>query len=89
MHNINITGVGEEKNGDKFVWAKSSSDLKLSVAGYTKVSIEMMMMCLTTRRYGDFIDNLFRLLSEFVYPTLLSKEKEEECKRVETSTCSY
>ncbi|XP_024014917.1 KDEL-tailed cysteine endopeptidase CEP3-like [Eutrema salsugineum] len=91
-HGINITGVGKGENGEKYVWAKSSGGLKFGVGGYLKISIEMMMMCLTTGRYGPFIDNPFPPLSKFVYPTLLSKEaeearqildKEKESKRLE------
>ncbi|CAH8252842.1 unnamed protein product [Arabidopsis lyrata] len=86
-HAINITGVGKDKKtGEKFVWAKSSHGLKFGVAGYMKVSIEMMMMCLTTGKYGEFVDNPFRSLFEFVYPTLLSEEDEEKRKRQEDVT---
>ncbi|CAN7013132.1 unnamed protein product [Brassica oleracea var. botrytis] len=47
MHAVNIIGAATEENGEKYVYVRSSHGETLGVNGNLKVSIEIMMMCLT------------------------------------------
>ncbi|VVA95317.1 unnamed protein product [Arabis nemorensis] len=69
-------GCGEE-NSEKFVYLRSSHGICLGVKGYLKVSVEVMGMCLTPDKHEGFIEHPFPLITQFVYPTLLSKDVEE------------
>ncbi|CAN8246131.1 unnamed protein product [Cochlearia groenlandica] len=44
------------------------------------VSIEVMMACLTRGVHISYMEHPFPLIGEFIYPTLLSLEKEEKMK---------
>ncbi|CAH2067273.1 unnamed protein product [Thlaspi arvense] len=81
MHAGNITGGGVTDDGEKFIWFRSSHGKELGRFGYLKVSVEMMGCCLTRNEHDDFIEHPFPLVSQFVYPEMLSQAEEDGKRR--------
>ncbi|XP_010451343.1 PREDICTED: cathepsin R-like [Camelina sativa] len=97
MHAVTIVGANEE-NGEKYVRVRSSHGKTIGKDGNLKVSIEIMIVCLTPPDPGCVNDPFYPymyypypqpLLSGFTYPTLLSKEEENVRKKNETCPGSW
>lgn len=80
MHAINLLGAGVDENGEKYLTGRSSHGTGFGKDGNFKMSIELMMICLTRGKHGMYLEHPFSLVGEFVYPRLSSPE-EEEIKR--------
>ncbi|CAF1844890.1 hypothetical protein HID58_060551 [Brassica napus] len=68
MHAVNIIGAATEENGEKNVYVRSSHGETLGVNGNLKVSIEIMMMCLTPDIGNEFGKYPRSLIDMVVYP---------------------
>lgn len=84
MHAISFVGAGGVKEGEKHVNARSSHGVNFGKDGYFKICFQHVIICLTRGHHMRYLEDPVLLPCRFVYPELLSLEKDKEKRRDDT-----
>ncbi|XP_018512240.1 uncharacterized protein LOC103853010 isoform X1 [Brassica rapa] len=84
MHAISFVGAGGVKEGEKHVNARSSHGVNFGKDGYFKICFQHVIICLTRGHHMRYLEDPVLLPCRFVYPELLSQEKDKEKRRDDT-----